>query len=79
MLLAIANINVGLSKGKWNKRAPTTETAYTIKRTISNAWVAKMIQAYQKAELTLSNDPTFEKIQRLYFNIANELKIKVNK
>lgn len=75
MLLAIANIDVGLSKGKWDKRAPASETAYTIKRTISNAWVAKMMQAYKKAEISFPNDPAFEKIQKLYLEKAVELKI----
>jgi len=75
MFLAIANIDVKLSKGKWDKRAPATETSYTIKRTISNAWVAKMIQTYQKAELSFPNDPAFEKIKKLYHDKAVELKI----
>lgn len=74
MLLAIANIDVGLSKGKWDKNV-ANDTIYTIKRTISNAWVAKMIQAYNKAEITFPNDPAFKKIQKLYFDKALELKI----
>ena len=78
MLLAIANIDVGLSKGKWDKRAPANETSYTIKRSISNAWVSKMIQTYQRAELSFPNDPAFAKIQKLYFDKAKELKIKIN-
>lgn len=77
MLLAIANIDVGLSKGKWDKRAPATETSYTIKRTISNAWVSKMMQTYQRAELSFPNDPAFAKIQKLYLDKAKELKIKI--
>ena len=75
MLLAIANIDVGLSKGKWDKRAPGTETSSTIKRTISNAWVAKMMQAYKKAEILFPDDPAFIKIQNLYMEKAIELKI----
>ena len=77
ILLAITNINVGLSKGKWDKRPPAQETGYTIKRTLSNAWVAKMIQAYQKAEILFPNDPAFAKIQKIYFEKAAELKIKI--
>lgn len=77
ILLAITNINVGLSKGKWDKRPPSQETGYTIKRTLSNAWVAKMIQAYQKAEILFPNDPAFAKIQKIYLEKAAELKIKI--
>ena len=77
MLLAIININVGLSKGKWDKRPPRQETGYTIKRTLSNAWVSKMIHAYQKAEILFPNDPAFSKIQKIYLEKAAELKMKI--
>lgn len=78
MLLATININVGLSKGKWDKRPPAQETGYTIKRTLSNAWVSKMIQAYQKAEIMFPNDPAFAGIQKIYLDKVKELKIKIN-
>ena len=78
MLLASSNIDVGVSKGKWNKKTYGNETSYTIKRSISNAWISKMMQAYQKAEILFSNESAFIGIQKLYFNKLKELKIKVD-
>ena len=81
MMLAFANIDVGLSKNtalnKWNKVASSMESSSSIKRSISNAWVSKMQQAYQKAELLFPNDPAFSGIQRVYSEKMKELKIKV--
>ena len=80
MFLAVANIDVSLSKNtamnKWNN-TQQVETGATIGRTISNAWVSKMQQAYQKAEIMFPNDPAFPGLQRLYFDKMKELKIKV--
>lgn len=80
MFLAVANIDVSLSKNtamnKWNN-TQQVETGATIGRTISNAWVSKMQQAYQKAEIMFPNDPAFAGLQRLYFDKMKELKIKV--
>ena len=80
MMLAIANIDVSLSKNtvmnRWNN-TQQMETGATIGRTISNAWVSKMQQAYQKAEILFPNDPAFKGIQELYFDKMKELKIKV--
>ena len=44
---------------------------------ISDAWVAKMQQMYQKAEILFPNDPTFAGIQKIYFDKMAELKIKI--
>lgn len=80
MFLAVANIDVSLSKNtamnKWNN-TQQVETGATIGRTISNAWVSKMQQAYQKAEIMFPNDPAFPGLQKLYFDKMKELKIKV--
>jgi hypothetical protein len=81
MMLAIANIDVNLSKNTLTNRVASTktgETSATIDRTISNAWVAKMEQLYRKAEVAFPNDPAFANIQRMYFDKMKELKIKVN-
>lgn len=83
MLLAIANIDVGLSKNTWNNRFQsnnkTCEDSYTLPRTISDAWVAKMKQAYQKAVVSFPNDPAFTHIQQLYVDKMAELKMKIDK
>ena len=80
MMLAIANIDVNLSKNTFANRnsGGGIETAATINRTISNAWVSKMEQAYKKAEFLFPNDPAFAGIQKMYFEKMKELKIKVN-
>ncbi len=80
MMLAIANIDVSLSKNTLANKMNSTnqvETAATIKRSISNAWVAKMEQVYKKAEIVFPNDPAFAGIQKLYFDKMKELKIKI--
>lgn len=80
MMLAVANIDTSLSKNTAMNRLNSlqqVETGATIGRTISNAWVSKMQQAYQKAEITFPNDPAFAKIQKIYFEKMKELKIKI--
>lgn len=71
ILLANANIDVKLSKKGFLGYSGTDEAE------VSNAWVAKMQQAYQKAEITFPNDPAFKQIQKIYFDKMKELKIKV--
>lgn len=82
MVLAAANIDVGLSKNTMMNRyqggAKSGESSLTIPKTISDAWVSKMQQAYQKAEISFPNDPLFANIKRIYFDKMKELKIKVN-
>lgn len=81
MLLAVANIEVSLSKqtamNKFDKWGKSEETSATIATTISDAWVSKMEQVYKKAEISFPNDPAFVGIQQLYFDKLKELKIKV--
>ncbi|MFR8230010.1 MAG: hypothetical protein ACLVAH_08715 [Anaeromassilibacillus sp.] len=80
MMLAIANIDVSLSKNTFTNRINSNgqaETGATIGRTISNAWVAKMEQVYKKAEIVFPNDPAFAGIQKMYFDKMKELKIKI--
>ena len=67
VFLAIANIDVTASK----------KTSMTITKTISDAWVAKLQQAYQKSSIAFPDDPVFLKIQKIYFEKMKELKIKV--
>ncbi len=81
MLLAMANIDVQLSKHtmmyKYQSAFALTESPMTISKTISDAWVAKMQQAYQKAELLFASEAIFTSIQKMYFEKLKELKIKV--
>ena len=47
-------------------------------KVISDAWVAKMQQAYQKAEMLFPNTKAFGGIQKIYLDKMKDLKIKVN-
>lgn len=73
VLLAVANIDVDLSKQSFSNKV----FGGGDKAKISNAWVSKMQQAYQKAELTFADEPIFKKIQKIYFEKMKELKIKI--
>ena len=81
MFLAIANIDVKLSKrnakNRWNGYAKTAETSLTIAKTISDAWVSKMQQAYQKAAVAFPKEPAFDSIKQIYIEKMKELKIKL--
>jgi len=82
MLLAIANIDVGLSKNTLNNRYQSKmksgESSLTMPRTISDAWVAKMKQAFQKAAAAFPNDPAFAYVRQLYVDKMTELKMKID-
>lgn len=79
MLLAIANIDTKLSKqtasSKFTNMMNSGNINLKMQKDISDAWVSKMQQAYQKAEISFSDDSTFTIIQRMYFDKLNELKM----
>ena len=81
MMLAIANIDVGLSKNtvmnRYRGAAKSGESNLTMPKTISDAWVQKMQQAYQKAQMAFPNDPAFSTVQQIYSDKMKELKIKI--
>lgn len=81
VMLAIANIDVTLSKKTFTNALYRTqntngETAATIERTISDAWVSKMEQCYRKAEVSFPHHPTFAVVQRAYLAKMKELERK---
>ena len=83
MLLADTNIDPSLSKKTLVNRINSVNnskflTSSSIATTISNAWVAKMEQAYKKAKLSFADDPLFPKIEKIYKNKMKELKIKID-
>lgn len=83
MLLAIANIDVALSKNTMANRSQrkmkgSLNVNITMPRTISDAWVAKMQQAYRKAAASFPNESAFAYIKQLYVNKMTELKMKVD-
>ena len=67
MILASSNINVELY-GETNL-TPENE----VLKAVSDAWVAKFEQAYQKAQFSFSGTPAFAQIQKIYANKTNEL------
>lgn len=42
---------------------------------VSNAWITKLNQIYQKAEILFGDDPEFERIKRLYEKKKTDIKI----
>ena len=61
----------------YQSKMKSVESSLTMPRTISNAWVAKMKQAYQKAAASFPNDPAFSYVRQLYVEKMTELKMKL--
>ena len=79
VMLAIGNISTKLSKNTLVNRLASddVEDADTIERAISNAWVLKLRQAYQKAKILFENEKIFFQIEEVYKQKMKELKIKI--
>lgn len=77
MMLALANIDIRLSKNNimnnFSKNAPGDPQKE--ERAVSNAWVNKMQQVYQKAQALFPNDAAFMEIQNMYQQKMQELKM----
>lgn len=74
VILAAGNIDVGLSKvSLGNKLGRSGNDLKANERAVSDAWVGKLQQAYQKAELMFSDMPIFKKVQEVYINKMQEL------
>lgn len=56
----------------WN----SSDKEMKMQKTISDAWVAKLQQAYNKALVLFPEDPTFDSIQQVYLDKLRELRIK---
>lgn len=80
IFLASVNIDVKLSKqgmmSKISNAFNSDDKETKMQKTISDAWVAKLQQAYNKALLMFPEDATFESIQQVYLDKLRELKIK---
>ncbi len=74
VILAAGNIDVNLSRvslgNKWGRLGNDYKAN---ERGISDAWVGKLQQAYQKAELSFSDIQIFEKIKEIYTKKMTEL------
>lgn len=82
VLLAVGNIDVSLSKASMkNKYQKHTNNAWNLAdmaRTISDAWVGKLQQAYHKAKIAFPDDPAFEAIKQVYESKMRELKLPID-
>ena len=77
-IMAAGNINVSLSKmslGNRFDRWGDTDTADD--RGLSDAWVGKLQQAYQKADMYFSDKPAFRRIRDIYEAKMRELRIRI--
>lgn len=73
LLLATANIDIKVSKNTlWSK----FDNSGSSEKEVSDAWIQKMRQAYQKAVISFPDDPVFTHIQKIYFDKMNELKLE---
>ena len=74
VILAAGNIDVSLSKvSLGNKLGRAGNDLKANERAVSDAWVGKLQQAYQKAELMFSDMPIFKKVQEVYISKMQEL------
>lgn len=80
ILLASANIDIKLSKqstsGKISSWMNSGNINLSIQKTISDAWVSKLEQAYQKALMLFPNTVEFTNIEKIYLTKLKELKIR---
>lgn len=70
IVLAASNIN----ENAYGGMDPTQKT--TSNKSLSNAWLAKMEQAYQKALISFGNSTEFSNIQRIYDEKKKKIKHK---
>lgn len=79
MLLAVANIDVSLSKNasmtKFMGFMNQGDVDKSMAKTISDAWISKMQQAYQKAEISFAGEPAFQNVKKIYIDKMKELKM----
>lgn len=54
-------------------------TGNSVKKDISDAWYAKVEQSYRKAKMLFANDADFTKIQNVYDQTCNRIKISSSK
>ncbi len=79
MYMAIANIDVNLSKNTILNNTPGARMGGGASREISDAWVYKLQQLYRKAERYFPNDRAFDQVKDIYITKMKELKIKIGK
>lgn len=68
--MILASSNIDMSVYGWGDRGILTES----RKAVSEAWIAKMEQVYEKARLTFGNTPEFQNIEKIYLKKVNEVK-----
>ena len=68
MILASSNVDVSIYG--WGDKGVITES----RKAVSEAWIAKMEQVYEKAKLTFGNTPEFQNIEKTYLKKVAEVK-----
>lgn len=68
MILASSNVDVSIYG--WGDKGVITES----RKAVSEAWIAKMEQVYEKAKLTFGNAPEFQNIEKSYLKKVMEVK-----
>ena len=58
--------NLSIDEKMYEDSAHTQELRYGARREISDAWLAKFEQAYQKAKLVFDNSSDFQSIHNIY-------------
>ena len=75
MILASSNIDLTVLSAGSGDDIGMPDQEFNARRTLSDAWLAKIEQVYQKAKLSFSNDSSFDHIQKIYeqtyFNVAS--------
>lgn len=65
VILAAANIDIKVYSAGQTKAA---------QRELSDAWISKLEQAYQKAQLMFPSSPEFQNIEKLYYQKMAQIK-----
>ena len=70
--MILASSNVDMSIYGWGDKGALTES----RKAVSEAWIAKMEQVYEKARLTFGNNSEFQSIEKIYSKKIKEVKRK---
>lgn len=76
MFMVAGNINVNYSKAR--KHIWSASYEGTAEKAISDAWLSKMQQLYNKALMSFSDDPIFQQINQVYTTKMAELNLSVD-
>lgn len=68
--MVLASSNVDVSIYGWGDKGVITES----RKAVTEAWIAKMEQVYEKAKLMFANTPEFQKIEKTYLKKVMEVK-----